>query len=144
LILAEYAGDRTASCLSSWNSENAWLWRHKVAAFAKRYGAKNTDDLRRIFGRRWAYQRCAAIIWKLEFKARNSGKNKGKIAPHYHLFVFGVPWRFRFARGAGAANIVPIRFSERLLADAEPVGNETPDETKLNLTATKEHKEHER
>jgi hypothetical protein len=48
--------------------------------------------------RRWP---AAAIIWKLEFKARKSGKNKGKIAPHYHLFLFGVPWRFRFKEEHG-------------------------------------------
>ena len=48
--------------------------------------------------RRWPG---AAIIWKLEFKARKSGKNKGKIAPHYHLLVFGVPWRFRFKEERG-------------------------------------------
>jgi hypothetical protein len=38
--------------------------------------------------RRWPG---AAVIWKLEFKERKSGENKGKIAPHYHLFVYGVP-----------------------------------------------------
>ena len=48
--------------------------------------------------RRWPG---AAIIWKLEFKERQSGKNKGKIAPHYHLLVFGVPWRFRFKEERG-------------------------------------------
>jgi hypothetical protein len=48
--------------------------------------------------RRWP---TAAIIWKLEFKARKSGRNKGKIAPHYHLLVFGVPWRFRFKEEHG-------------------------------------------
>ncbi len=32
--------------------------------------------------RRWP---TAAIIWKLEFKARKTGRNKGKIAPHYHF-----------------------------------------------------------
>jgi len=57
--------------------------------------------------RRWPG---AAIIWKLEFKERQSGKNKGKIAPHYQLLVFGVPWRFRFPSGAWAANIVRVRF----------------------------------
>jgi len=48
--------------------------------------------------RRWPG---VAIIWKLEFKERQSGKNKGKIAPHYHLLVFGVPWRFRFKEERG-------------------------------------------
>jgi len=59
--------------------------------------------------RRWPG---AAIIWKLEFKERQSGKNKGKIAPHYHLLVLGVPWRFGFACGACEANIVRVRFSD--------------------------------
>jgi len=48
--------------------------------------------------RRWPG---AAVIWKLEFKERQSGTNKGKIAPHYHLLVFGVPWRFRFKEERG-------------------------------------------
>jgi hypothetical protein len=56
------AADRTASCLFSWNSENAWLWRHKVAAFAKRYGVTDLDGMRRTFGPRWAYQRCREIL----------------------------------------------------------------------------------
>ena len=42
--------------------------------------------------RRWPGM---AVIWKLEFKERKSGENAGKIAPHYHLFVYGVPWEFR-------------------------------------------------
>lgn len=41
--------------------------------------------------RRWPQ---AAVIWKLEFKERKSGESKGKVAPHYHLFVYGVPWEF--------------------------------------------------
>jgi len=48
--------------------------------------------------RRWP---TAAMIWKLEFQERKSGRNKGKIAPHYHLFVFGAPWRFRFKEERG-------------------------------------------
>jgi hypothetical protein len=56
------AGDRTASCVFSWNSENAWLWRHKVAAFAKRHGVTDLDGMRKTFGPRWAYQRCREIL----------------------------------------------------------------------------------
>ena len=56
------AGDRTASCRLSWNSENAWLWRHKVAAFAKRHGVADLDGMRKTFGPRWAYQRCREIL----------------------------------------------------------------------------------
>ena len=58
--------------------------------------------------RRWP---TAAIIWKLEFQARKSGTNKGKIAPHYHLLVFGVPWRFRFKEERGES--VSLRRSGR-------------------------------
>ncbi len=35
-------------------------------------------------------------FWKLEFKPRLSGVNKGKLAPHYHALVFHVPWSFLF------------------------------------------------
>jgi hypothetical protein len=48
--------------------------------------------------RRWP---TAAMIWKLEFQERKSGTHKGKIAPHYHLFLFGVPWRFRYKEERG-------------------------------------------
>jgi hypothetical protein len=64
--LVRYIGykpdDRTASCRFSWNSENAWLWRHKVAAYAKRHGVTGLDGMRRKFGRRWAYRRCREIL----------------------------------------------------------------------------------
>jgi hypothetical protein len=43
--------------------------------------------------RRWPE---ASVIWKLEFKERRSGENKGRVAPHYHLFVYGVPWEFPY------------------------------------------------
>jgi hypothetical protein len=56
------AGERTASCRFSWNSENAWIWRHKVAAYAKRHGVTDLDGMRRKFGPRWAYQRCREIL----------------------------------------------------------------------------------
>ena len=38
----------------------------------------------------------ACCLWKLEFMPRKSGVNKGKIAPHYHIFLFGVPWAFEY------------------------------------------------
>jgi hypothetical protein len=43
--------------------------------------------------RRWPE---ASGFWKLEFKPRLSGVNKGKLAPHYHALVFNVPWSFPF------------------------------------------------
>lgn len=58
---------------------------------------RDLDTLGQRFLRRWPG---CFIIWKLEFKARKSGANLGKIAPHYHLFVYGVPWEFRFQREA--------------------------------------------
>jgi hypothetical protein len=48
--------------------------------------------------RRWP---TASIIWKLEFIERKSGRNKGKLAPHYHLFLFGVPGKFSFREERG-------------------------------------------
>ncbi len=45
--------------------------------------------------RRWPEM---ALIWKLEFQDRKSGENKGKIAPHYHLILYGVPMRFPFRK----------------------------------------------
>jgi hypothetical protein len=43
--------------------------------------------------RRWPE---ACLIWKLEFEPRKSGVNKGKLAPHLHVFAFNVPWTFPF------------------------------------------------
>jgi hypothetical protein len=48
--------------------------------------------------RRWPG---AAVIWKLEFQERKSGQKKGKIAPHYHLFIYGVPWQFPYKKERG-------------------------------------------
>jgi hypothetical protein len=48
--------------------------------------------------RRWPQ---SSIVWKIEFKARKSGENAGKLAPHYHLFIYGVPWTFPFKRQTG-------------------------------------------
>ncbi len=31
-------------------------------------------------------------IWRLEIKKRKSGIHKGEIAPHYHFFLWGVPY----------------------------------------------------
>jgi len=61
--------------------EDSELWKPHLEAFLNR------------IKRRWP-ESCA--IWKLEFKERLSGVNKGKLAPHFHLLVFGVPWSFPF------------------------------------------------
>jgi len=42
------------------------------------------------FGKRFRRKFPAgAFIWKLEYKARKSGQNTGKIAPHFHLLAWG-------------------------------------------------------
>lgn len=54
--------DRLASARFAWVTENSWLWRQKLAAYARRIGAKDTDALKRIFGPRWAYLLQAEIM----------------------------------------------------------------------------------
>jgi len=46
--------------------------------------------------RRWPG---ASVMWKLEFKRRKSGRHVGQVAPHFHLFLWGVPWSFPFIPG---------------------------------------------
>jgi hypothetical protein len=55
-------GGRKASCRFGWNTDNGWLWRHKLGAFASRNGAKSTEDLAKLFGPRWAYRLQAEIL----------------------------------------------------------------------------------
>jgi hypothetical protein len=55
-------GGRKASCRFGWNNNNGWLWRHKLAAYAARNGAKDTEDLVKVFGPRWAYRLQAEIL----------------------------------------------------------------------------------
>ena len=55
-------GQRKTSCRFGWNTDNGWLWRHKLASFATRNGARDTDDLAKIFGPRWAYDLQAQIL----------------------------------------------------------------------------------
>ncbi len=58
------------------------------------------DDLARwkrdidVFGKRMArmYPQ-AGFLWRVEFKERKSGVSAGKMAPHFHLLVFGVGYR---------------------------------------------------
>ena len=49
------------------------VWHRHLDTFAKRFLRK--------FG--------AGFAWKLEPKRRKSGENEGKIAPHYHLLIWG-------------------------------------------------------
>ena len=59
---------------------------------------RDLDVLGKRILKRWPN---ASIIWKLEFKKRKSGENIGKIAPHYHLFIYGVPWKFPYEEEKG-------------------------------------------
>jgi hypothetical protein len=53
---------RKGSCRFGWATDNGWLWRHKLAAFAARNGAQSTDDLAKLYGPRWAYFLQAQIL----------------------------------------------------------------------------------
>ena len=46
----------------SWNNDSGWLWRHKLAAFAKERGIKDLDQLKKVFGPRWAYHLQRVIL----------------------------------------------------------------------------------
>lgn len=35
----------------------------------------------------------AGFVWRIEFKERLSGEGKGRVAPHFHLLVYGVGYR---------------------------------------------------
>jgi len=48
-------GDRTAHSQLAWTSDNAWLWRHKLAAFAKEHNLRDMDAVTRAGGKRWAW-----------------------------------------------------------------------------------------
>lgn len=48
-------GQRRYSTRFSWNTDNGWLWRQKLRSYCQRVGARDTEDLWRIFGPRWAY-----------------------------------------------------------------------------------------
>ncbi len=54
---------------------------------------RDLEVLAARFLRRWPE---ASNIWKLEFEPRKSGRNKGKLAPHFHNLPFNVPWEFPF------------------------------------------------
>ena len=46
----------------AWNSPRAWLWRKKLAQVASKCGIKDSDDLKRSFGARWAWTLQKRII----------------------------------------------------------------------------------
>jgi hypothetical protein len=55
-------GMRRVSPRFSWNTANGWLWRHKVAAFAKRHGINGVEQMKMFFGPRWAHQQQEKIL----------------------------------------------------------------------------------
>ena len=55
--LVEYSrGWKTATARCAWATPGGWLWRKKLECFATQNGCKSMDDLRRKFGRRWAWR----------------------------------------------------------------------------------------
>lgn len=50
-------------------------WKRDVDTFRKRFKRKG-----------WG------AVWKIEFKQRKSGVNVGKVAPHFHLLVYGADY----------------------------------------------------
>jgi hypothetical protein len=69
-------GMRRACCRFSWNTDNGWLWRHKTATFAGRHGLTDIGQMKKRFGRRWAYRLQKRIIGELlggvVFPSRNA------------------------------------------------------------------------
>jgi len=53
-------------------------WKRDVDVFGKRLKRKHPQ---------------AGFIWRIEFKERQSGVSAGKLAPHFHLLVYGVGYR---------------------------------------------------
>ncbi len=53
-------------------------WKRDIDAFGKRLARKHPEG---------------GFIWRIEFKERKSGSSQGKIAPHFHLLVYGVGHR---------------------------------------------------
>jgi hypothetical protein len=54
----------------------------------------------------------ACGFWRIEWKARKSGKHEGKLFPHFHLLIWGLPQRDVGVKGEGVAvgeSFVPVR-----------------------------------
>ena len=45
----------------SWNTINAWVWREKLRIWATSHGCNSMDEVRAIFGKRWAYHHLETI-----------------------------------------------------------------------------------
>lgn len=47
-----------------------------------------------VFGKRLARKfPLAGFLWRIEFKERRTGANAGRVAPHFHLLVYGAGYR---------------------------------------------------
>lgn len=47
-----------------------------------------------VFGKRLAREHPqAGFLWRIEFKERRSGESQGRVAPHFHLLVYGAGYR---------------------------------------------------
>jgi hypothetical protein len=55
-------GTRRASSSFSWNSVNTWLWRQKLAEWARQNKVGNYACLRQRYGPRWAFFLQSAIL----------------------------------------------------------------------------------
>ena len=55
-------GQRRSSPRFSWNTQNSWLWRQKLASFCRVYRLKDTDAIKSKFGPRWAYNLQGIIL----------------------------------------------------------------------------------
>lgn len=53
-------------------------WKRDIDTFGKRLARKHPE---------------AGFLWRIEFKERKSGVSAGKIAPHFHLLIYGVGYR---------------------------------------------------
>jgi hypothetical protein len=55
----------------------------------------------------------ACGFWRMEWKARKSGVHEGKLFPHFHLLVFGLP--LRFLSEGFSESFVPVRDCQQSL-----------------------------
>lgn len=54
--LARYSsGWKAYSTRLAWNTQRAWLWRRKLARFAYKERCRSMDELRSVYGPRWAW-----------------------------------------------------------------------------------------
>ncbi len=53
-------------------------WKRDIDVFGKRLARKYPE---------------AGFIWRIEFKERQSGVSMGRVAPHFHLLVYGAGYR---------------------------------------------------